>query len=227
MVYIMQKAPILRVVSDKKICWAAGILLLSAIVLIAVLSVKASATETEHEPVVLSITGSIDSDTLRLDGGIVYLPGIVIEESEARDPWPFTSESNTDFTVTDVRCEYADGQRVTPFAYEPCALGAGISVCCQSFLVSPDNWSDKQCAQLLKELASEFELEQTGWSAVTDSACFRIADTNGCMAIEFQPKYYVISGSKTDGSTSSEFEAWFPCVNHLGCVDGLYTVRSY
>lgn len=219
--------PILRVVSDKKIRMAAVILLLFVIALIVVLSVYASATETEHEPVVLSIMNPIDSDTLRLDGGIVYLPGVLIEESEARDPWPFTSEPNADFTVTDVRCEYADGQRVTVFAYEPVALGVGISVCCQSFLTAPDGWSDKQCAQLLKELASEFELERTGWSAVTDSDCFRIEDANGCMAIEFQPKYYVISGSKTDGTTSSEFEAWFPCVNSLGCVDGLYAVRSY
>lgn len=161
-----------------------------------------------------------------LENGEILLPGSTRYDSAICELSRIEYDRDEKYTVSGARYEYGSGVRVSSVAYDSVNLGAGISVCCRSYISLPDDWPVKNQDRLLKEIGNALKLSPLGYSAITSGPCFDTEGEEDYAAVLFYPRYLVVSGEVLDGDKWIGYEAWFPCLNRIGCVDGMYKLYT-
>lgn len=132
-----------------------------------------------------------------------------------------------EFVIDSVDLTYAEGKRVSAIYEGADSLGTDgdFSPVFNAEVMCEKNIGEENEDKILSYLHEEYGYAYSGVIAQSESA-FLPVDGAGYQAVLFYPRVYTISGLIKDESTAYSIEICFPCVNTLGCVDGLYSVYT-
>lgn len=103
-------------------------------------------------------------------------------------------------------------------------MGAEVSLTYDAAVSSGPALSRRAEQELLTWLEEEYGLSTQGRSAVSDGPFLAVADGTGDAAAVFAPRVYIVEGFITQDGADVPVQVRFPCVNILGCMDGLYSL---
>jgi len=119
---------------------------------------------------------------------------------------------------------FDEGRRVSACYRDAAALGAEVSLTYDAAVSSEPALSRRGEQELLTWLEEEYGLSTQGRSAVSDGPFLAVADGTGDAAAVFAPRVYIVEGFITQDGADVPVQVRFPCVNILGCMDGLYSL---
>lgn len=128
------------------------------------------------------------------------------------------------FAPSRITLGFDEGRRVSALYRDAAALGAETSLVYDAAVSSGPALSRRAERELLAWLEEEYGLSAQGRSAVSDGPFLAAADGAGDVSAVFAPRIYIVEGFITQDGADVPVQVRLPCVNILGCMDGLYSL---
>ncbi len=215
----------------RKICAGSIAIMCMAIIIISCRNVP---EDMVNENIYLEIVPS-SSNSVILDHGVQY---DISKQEESRlldsneklvqkEIAPLKLSNGMDFSLDSASLTFDQGSRVSAIYNGADSIGAddGFSVTYEAYVICEKDFENKIERELLSFLADQYDLSNSGISAVSDQA-FLYTGKGNYQAMIFNPRIYVFQGKINCGSEKYSVEIHFPCVNVLGCLDGLYSIYT-